>query len=115
MFIFSARVFSAAESNAKKVSLELGGKSPLIIFKDCDLEKAVRQVRVRAFWRLLTFRVFLRRCRVFKLACSTRGKIVLPLVCDVRDKPRPFRLIYSKGRLFVEDSIHDEYVRRVVR
>jgi hypothetical protein len=31
-------------SNLKKVSLELGGKSPLIIFSDCDLEKAVRMV-----------------------------------------------------------------------
>lgn len=35
---------SAAESNVKRVSLELGGKSPLIIFGDCDLDKAVRQV-----------------------------------------------------------------------
>jgi acyl-CoA reductase-like NAD-dependent aldehyde dehydrogenase len=26
----------AAKSNLKKVSLELGGKSPLIIFKDAD-------------------------------------------------------------------------------
>ena len=33
---------SVAESNVKKVSLELGGKSPLIIFGDCDLDKAVR-------------------------------------------------------------------------
>ena len=33
---------SAAASNVKKVSLELGGKSPLIIFSDCDLDKAVR-------------------------------------------------------------------------
>lgn len=32
-----------AESNVKKVSLELGGKSPLIIFADTDLDKAVRQ------------------------------------------------------------------------
>ena len=31
-------------SNAKRVSLELGGKSPLIIFGDCDMDKAVRQV-----------------------------------------------------------------------
>ena len=37
-------VSSAAESNVKRVSLELGGKSPLIIFGDCDLDKAVRQV-----------------------------------------------------------------------
>lgn len=26
----------------KQVTLELGGKSPLIIFKDCELENAVR-------------------------------------------------------------------------
>lgn len=35
---------AAAESNLKKVSLELGGKSPLVIFDDCDLEKSVRMV-----------------------------------------------------------------------
>ncbi|XP_063608578.1 cytosolic 10-formyltetrahydrofolate dehydrogenase-like [Penaeus indicus] len=33
---------SCAVSNLKKVSLELGGKSPFIIFSDCDLDKAVR-------------------------------------------------------------------------
>ncbi|XP_069499494.1 cytosolic 10-formyltetrahydrofolate dehydrogenase isoform X2 [Ambystoma mexicanum] len=33
---------SCAVSNVKKVSLELGGKSPLIIFKDCDMDKALR-------------------------------------------------------------------------
>ena len=35
---------SCADSNLKKVSLELGGKSPLIIFDDCDLDRAVRMV-----------------------------------------------------------------------
>lgn len=35
---------AAAESNLKKVSLELGGKSPLIIFDDYNLDKAVRMV-----------------------------------------------------------------------
>jgi len=31
---------SAARSNLKPVSLELGGKSPLIIFDDADIDKA---------------------------------------------------------------------------
>lgn len=42
MFFF--QISSAAVSNIKKVSLELGGKSPLVIFGDCDMEKAVKQV-----------------------------------------------------------------------
>ena len=32
---------AAADSNLKNVTLELGGKSPLIVFEDADLEKAV--------------------------------------------------------------------------
>lgn len=32
---------AAAESNLKNVTLELGGKSPLIIFEDADLSKAI--------------------------------------------------------------------------
>lgn len=35
---------SCAESNLKKASLELGGKSPFLIFADCDLDKAIRMV-----------------------------------------------------------------------
>lgn len=31
-----------ADSNLKKVSLELGGKSPLVIFEDADMQQAVR-------------------------------------------------------------------------
>ena len=33
---------SCADSNLKKVSLELGGKSPFVIFEDTDLQQAVR-------------------------------------------------------------------------
>jgi aldehyde dehydrogenase (NAD+) len=31
----------AAESNLKRVTLELGGKSPAVVFNDCDLDNAV--------------------------------------------------------------------------
>ncbi|XP_063056891.1 4-trimethylaminobutyraldehyde dehydrogenase A-like [Engraulis encrasicolus] len=36
------KVMEMASKGVKQVTLELGGKSPLIIFKDCDLENAVR-------------------------------------------------------------------------
>nr|CDJ97375.1 Formyl transferase and Aldehyde dehydrogenase domain containing protein [Haemonchus contortus] len=34
---------SCGKSNVKKVSLELGGKSPLIVFADTDIDKAIKQ------------------------------------------------------------------------
>jgi acyl-CoA reductase-like NAD-dependent aldehyde dehydrogenase len=37
---------ASAESNLKRISLELGGKSPNIIFPDCNMEAAVKS----AFW-----------------------------------------------------------------
>ena len=37
---------AATKSNLKRVTLELGGKSPLIIFDDCDMQKAL-------FWAVL--------------------------------------------------------------
>ena len=33
---------AAAKSNVKDVGLELGGKSPLVVFADADLEHAAR-------------------------------------------------------------------------
>uniref|UniRef100_A0A3B5KUL9 10-formyltetrahydrofolate dehydrogenase n=2 Tax=Xiphophorus couchianus TaxID=32473 RepID=A0A3B5KUL9_9TELE len=68
---------SCALSNLKKVSLELGGKSPLIIFSDCDMDKAVRMGMSSVFFN--------------------KGENCI-----------------AAGRLFVEESIHDEYISRVV-
>lgn len=68
---------SCAASNMKKVSLELGGKSPLVIFEDCDLDKAVRNGMASVFFN--------------------KGENCI-----------------AAGRLFVEERIHDEFVRRVV-
>ncbi|XP_057702930.1 cytosolic 10-formyltetrahydrofolate dehydrogenase [Corythoichthys intestinalis] len=69
---------SCAISNVKKVSLELGGKSPLIIFSDCDMEKAVRMGMSSVFFN--------------------KGENCI-----------------AAGRLFVEDSIHDQFVGKVVQ
>uniref|UniRef100_A0A4W4E8Q2 10-formyltetrahydrofolate dehydrogenase n=1 Tax=Electrophorus electricus TaxID=8005 RepID=A0A4W4E8Q2_ELEEL len=68
---------SCAISNVKKVSLELGGKSPLIIFSDCDLDKAVRMGMSSVFFN--------------------KGENCI-----------------AAGRLFVEESLHDTFVQRVV-
>ncbi|XP_052084135.1 cytosolic 10-formyltetrahydrofolate dehydrogenase-like isoform X1 [Mytilus californianus] len=68
---------SCSKVNLKKVSLELGGKSPLIIFSDCDMDKAVRMGLSSVFFN--------------------KGENCI-----------------AAGRLFVEESIHDEYVERCV-
>ncbi|XP_038595856.1 cytosolic 10-formyltetrahydrofolate dehydrogenase [Tachyglossus aculeatus] len=68
---------SCALKNLKKVSLELGGKSPLIIFRDCDLNKAVQMGMSSVFFN--------------------KGENCI-----------------AAGRLFLEESIHDEFVHKVV-
>lgn len=71
------QIMQSCSSNVKKVSLELGGKSPLIIFSDCDLEKAVRMGMGAVFFN--------------------KGENCI-----------------AAGRLFVEDTIHDMFVNRVI-
>jgi len=41
---------AAAKSNMKQVFLELGGKSPAVIFEDADLEKAVKETAHSIQW-----------------------------------------------------------------
>ncbi|XP_032805864.1 retinal dehydrogenase 2 isoform X1 [Petromyzon marinus] len=40
----------AGKSNLKRVTLELGGKSPIIVFADADLDAAVEQAHQGVFW-----------------------------------------------------------------
>lgn len=44
------KIFAAAASGLKKVSLELGGKSPLIIFEDADMNNAVSAAMLANFY-----------------------------------------------------------------
>jgi betaine-aldehyde dehydrogenase len=43
-------VASAAAKDVKSVSLELGGKSPIVVFDDADIEQAVEWVMFGIFW-----------------------------------------------------------------
>lgn len=44
------RVMSAAASSLKEVTMELGGKSPLIVFEDADIESAVSAAMLGNFY-----------------------------------------------------------------
>ncbi|EGW02516.1 Retinal dehydrogenase 1 [Cricetulus griseus] len=68
---------AAGKSNLKRVTLELGGKSPCIVFADADLDTAVEFAHNGVFYH--------------------QGQ------CCV-----------AASRLFVEESIYDEFVRRSV-
>ncbi|MCF3640607.1 aldehyde dehydrogenase family protein [Rhizobium sp. TRM95111] len=45
-----AKIMAAAARDIKNVSLELGGKSPFVIFADSDIEKAVEWIMFGIFW-----------------------------------------------------------------
>ena len=44
-------IVKAASGNLKKVTLELGGKSPVVVFDDCDLDAAIAGVSAGIFVR----------------------------------------------------------------
>ncbi|XP_030579983.1 retinaldehyde dehydrogenase 3 [Archocentrus centrarchus] len=68
---------AAAKSNLKRVTLELGGKNPCIVFADCDLQMAVEETQKGAFYN--------------QGQCCT-----------------------AASRVFVEDNIYEEFVRRSI-
>ncbi|MCB6185121.1 aldehyde dehydrogenase family protein [Leeia sp. TBRC 13508] len=45
-----SRIMASASKDVKRVTLELGGKSPLIVFPDSDIAKAVEWVMFGIFW-----------------------------------------------------------------
>ncbi|MDT0603900.1 aldehyde dehydrogenase family protein [Thalassotalea castellviae] len=45
-----SKIMAMAANNIKNVSLELGGKSPLVVFEDTDIDKAVEWIMFGIFW-----------------------------------------------------------------
>ncbi len=45
-----SKIMAMAAHDIKNISLELGGKSPLVIFEDTDIEKAVEWIMFGIFW-----------------------------------------------------------------
>jgi betaine-aldehyde dehydrogenase len=48
--VVGAKVMAAAARDIKRISLELGGKSPFLIFDDADIEAAVEWILFGVFW-----------------------------------------------------------------
>jgi betaine-aldehyde dehydrogenase len=45
-----SRIMAAAARDIKRISLELGGKSPFVVFEDADIAKAVEWIMFGIFW-----------------------------------------------------------------
>ncbi|TAU38372.1 aldehyde dehydrogenase family protein [Rhizobium leguminosarum] len=45
-----SKIMAAAARDIKRVSLELGGKSPFVVFEDGDIDKAVEWIMFGIFW-----------------------------------------------------------------
>jgi len=45
-----SKIMAAAARDIKRISLELGGKSPFVVFDDSDIEKAVEWILFGIFW-----------------------------------------------------------------
>jgi len=71
-------IMRAAAEHLTRVGLELGGKSPSVVFEDADVEAAVRQIASGAFFNA--------------------GQ-----VCS------------AATRIIVQDSIHDEFVEKLIK
>jgi aldehyde dehydrogenase (NAD+) len=80
---------ASAESNLKRISLELGGKSPNIVFPDADMEGALRS----AFWG-----IFANKGEV----CSAGSRLLLH--ADVHDRFLA-RLTEMAGKMKVGDPL----------
>ena len=45
-----SKIMEAASRDIKRISLELGGKSPFVVFEDVDIEQAVEWIMFGIFW-----------------------------------------------------------------
>lgn len=89
---------SAGRSNLKRVTLELGGKSPAIVFDDADFEQSVKWVAMGVLcvciplcYSYLSYGLTTRRCR------KHSGQMCV-----------------ANSRIFVQEGIYDKFVAALV-
>jgi coniferyl-aldehyde dehydrogenase len=92
---------SAARSNLKTVSLELGGKSPLIIFDDADVDMAVNLSRLAVFFNKVCWHC-IQHCTGTNGDDAWNMQIFQGEVC------------VAGSRVYVQEGIYDEFVKKAV-
>ena len=103
---------AAGESNLKRVTLELGGKSPLIIYDDCDIDQAIEVSAVGLFANggqccVASSRIFVQEGIydefVAKAAASASArKLGNPLAEDVDQGPQVDKIQFDKVMNYID-------------
>ena len=57
-------IVAASTSNMKRLHMELGGKAPVIVFNDADLEEAIQGIRAFGFYKCPA-KIVLAACRIY--------------------------------------------------
>ena len=92
---------AAAKSNLKSVSLELGGKSPLIIFNDADVDMAVDLANTAIFFNKASLQTTSldssKFCLQHKIGncMNLQGEVCV-----------------AGSRIHVQEGIYDEFVKK---
>lgn len=86
-----SKIMAAAARDIKRISLELGGKSPFVIFDDADIEKAVEWIMFGIFWNQ-------------GQVCSATSRV---LVQDALYAPLLERLIEETRKITIGDGLTD--------
>ncbi|RBR25257.1 uncharacterized protein FIESC28_01992 [Fusarium coffeatum] len=105
---------AAAKSNLKKVILELGGKSPVIIFEDADLEQAAKDTMNSIQWNsgqvcMANSRVYVQDSVADKFiqACKTAlaaAKVGNPTEEGVKQGPQADKVQYEKVLSYINEG-----------
>src|ERR1700761_8043817 len=83
---------AAASSNLKKVTLELGGKSPTIIYNDADLEQAIKWT---GHGILLVLSLLFNRSQLTGEYSFNHGQVCC-----------------AGSRIFVQSGVYDEFLKK---
>lgn len=98
---------ASAKSNLKPVALELGGKSPFIVFDDADLDKAVELAIGGNFFNKVSIRI-------------GRAPCIAVILIELTDESHSRDLINLQGeacvagsRVFVQEGIYDRFEQKL--